>query len=127
MARFINSEGWMHEDSEDGESHNSPENALMHYIMYERGSEDDDNMTDRSLDSLNNTVHSIFLYKEKELLSEDHRDEEMIGLDDEEWLIDLPIGGKFFKCIKIKKFKINVVFSVFDNGGNVKITFGEVI
>ena len=119
---YLHGPGWIHEDDESGEPCGSPQEALTCYLMNYRGSCDDDS-DERTIAELDGTDHAVLLMERKTLESEQMRDDEMAGIDDEESLIELPIGGTFFKEMKRFRYAVEVKQTGDEESGNITITY----
>lgn len=76
-----------------GEPSGSPELALINYLRHVRACCEDD--SERQIDMLDNTEHAVLLMEHRTLKSEEEREAAMIGLDDEDYMRDLNIGGTY--------------------------------
>lgn len=114
--------GWFHEDDTTGEPSSTPYEALRNYILHVRGNCDDDS-DERDIQGLNGTVHRVGFMEEKTLKSEDQREAEMVGLDDDDMMSDVPIGGKYFIETRRVTYVLTVSESGDENGGEMKISY----
>lgn len=99
--------GWVHEDDNGDHMYATPHEALIGYLRSFRGS-CDDHTDDREIEVLNETEQRVVYMEETTLVSEEHRDAELVGLGDEKGMLDLPIGGRFYRETKSARYVVKI-------------------
>jgi hypothetical protein len=122
----ITTPGWMHEDDNGDESEPaaSPRDALINYLRHVRGNYEDDS-DERQIEELDGTEHAICYMDERVLESEAQRDDELAGLDDEDYMLDLPIGAKFFRETKRVVYVVTVIDTGDEEAGAIHIHYAR--
>lgn len=93
-------EGWIVDDMPPGGClHDKPEDAMREYLM--EGVELLEGIWD-----LRGMKCGVSYMRTRTLESEDQRDEALIGLDDEEYMTDLEIGGTYYEAVRRKVYVI---------------------
>lgn len=122
MSRILHGPGWIHEDDESGEASETAASALINYLRHVRGNCDDQS-EDREIAQLDNVEHVVYLMELRTLKSEEQREADMVGLDDDEHMADLPIGGTY--CHEAKRMVYVTTIQQFgdDNAGTLTISY----
>ena len=121
---MLNAPGWIHEHDQSGEPSGTPEGALMAWLRYGRGG-CDDNTDDREIDALDDATHVVSLMELRTLKSEEEREAEMVELDDEELMADLPIGGQYYHQTKCRVYVTKIQYSGDENSGVLTISYAR--
>lgn len=116
--------GWVHEDDNGECTYATPHEALIGYLRNFRGSYEDDT-DEREIEMLHETEQRVVYMEEKTLVSEEHRDAELVGLDDEEGMLDLPIGGRFYRETKSVRYVVQVDHIGGEESGTLVISYAK--
>ncbi len=114
--------GWIHEDDKGETTYDTPANALLGYLRFFRGSCDDDT-DEREVDGLDATEHRIVYMEGKILATEEQRESELVGIDDEESMIEMPIGSMYFRETKSVRYKVSLWANGTDESGSLTISY----
>ncbi len=63
--------------------------------------------------------------EEKTLASEEQREAELVGIDDEDSMIEMPIGGKYFRETKSVRYVVMVDHRGDDESGTLAISYAR--
>ena len=104
----ITQPGWIHKNDKSGDTHFAAHDALVSYLLDFRSSSEDIDTEDFEISSLDGTTHAVLYLKECTLSSEERRETELVGIEDEDEMLELPIGGKFYRQVDIVRFILSV-------------------
>jgi len=114
--------GWIHENDQSGEPSDTPQDALLAWLRYGHGGCDHDE-ADCEVERLDGATHVVCLMELRTLKSDEEREAEMVGLDDDAHMAEIPIGGQYYHETKRRIYITEVQRTGDDISGALVISY----